>query len=124
MVSAETVGTIEGISVGELALVENLDKAFEELNSLESSATVPSSSVESLAILCGLDDSFAYFMNLSEELAEEVRQKELCFKESETLLEKLKEEGYPVGVCSHCGHLSITKPFQIGSTVISPHEHS
>ena len=124
LVSAETVGTVEGISVGELALVENLDKAFEELNSLESSATVPSSSVESLAILRGLDDSFAYFMNLSEELAEEVRQKERCFKESETLLKQLKEEGYPVGVCSHCGHLSITKPFQIGSTVISPHEHS
>jgi hypothetical protein len=122
--SVETVGSVENVSIGALVLVDKLDKAFAEVDSMASTSTIESSSVESLALVSSLNNSFTYLLKLSEELGEESKEKDLCFKESETLLEQLKEEGYPVGVCSHCGHLSITQPFQIGSTVVSPHKHS
>lgn len=122
--SVETVGSVEISSLESLVVIDKLNKALGELDSMESTSSIPSSSVESLSVLSGLEDSFAYLVQLSDDLEKEAEEKALCFEESETLLEQLKEEGYPVGVCSHCGHLSITQSFQIGSTVVSPHEHS
>ena len=74
--------------------------------------------------MLALESQFSELETLDKQLGLEGSEKESCFKESEELLQELKTQGYPVGVCSHCGHLSITEPFEIGSTVVSPHEHS
>ncbi len=95
-----------------------------ELESVPSFGLVSESGSDEVLSVLQLDSQFSELENLDKQLTLEGFEKELCFKESEELLQELKTQGYPVGVCSHCGHLSITEPFEIGSTVVSPHEHS
>ena len=107
-----------------LEVVSNLDSALEELDTAPSFGLIEESRSDEVLALLALDSQFSELSTLDKQLELEGSEKESCFKESEELLQELKTQGYPVGVCSHCGHLSITEPFEIGSTVVSPHEHS
>ena len=107
-----------------LEVVSNLNSVLEDLDTAPSFGLVEESSSDDVLSLLALDSQFSELEILEKQLENESSEKESCFKESEELLQELKTQGYPVGVCSHCGHLSITEPFEIGSTVVSPHEHS
>ena len=107
-----------------LKLVSSLNTYLSELESVPSFGLVSESRSDEVLSVLQLDSQFSELENLDKQLTLEGSEKELCFKESEELLQELKTQGYPVGVCSHCGHLSITEPFEIGSTIVSPHEHS
>ena len=107
-----------------LEVVSNLNSVLEELDTAPSFGLVEESSSDDVLSLLALDSQFSELEILEKQLENESSEKESCFKESEELLQELKTQGYPVGVCSHCGHLSITEPFEIDSTVVSPHEHS
>ena len=107
-----------------LEVISNLKSAIENLNTAPSFGVIEESRNDEVLSLLVLESQFSELSNLDKQLELEGSEKEFCFKESEELLQELKTQGYPVGVCSHCGHLSITEPFEIGSTVVSPHEHS
>ena len=107
-----------------LEVISNLNSAIEELNTAPSFGVIEESRNDEVLSLLVLESQFSELETLDKQLELEGSEKEFCFKESEELLQELKTQGYPVGVCSHCGHLSITEPFEIGSTVVSPHEHS
>lgn len=114
-------------TVGSLKVLEVLGSLQNQLTSLESLGgfgLAPITTTDSLVSVQYLDSQLDELIALDKSLSEELSAKADCFKESEHLLEELKAQGYPVGVCSHCGHLSITQPFKVGSTVVSPHEHS
>ena len=107
-----------------LEVISNLGTRLTELESTESFGLISETESSSLSSVLKLGSQFEELESLDTQLDKEVNGKALCFKESEDLLEELKGQGYPVGVCSHCGHLSITQPFQVGSTIVNPHEHS
>lgn len=107
-----------------LEVVSTLNSAIEDLNTAPSFGLIEESRSEEVLSLLALESQFSELNTLDKQLEVEGSEKESCFKESEELLRELKTQGYPVGVCSHCGHLSITEPFEIGSTVVSPHEHN
>ena len=107
-----------------LEVISNLGTRLTELESTESFGLVSETDSSSLSSVLKLGSQFEELESLDTQLDTETKGKAQCFKESEDLLEELKGQGYPVGICSHCGHLSITEPFEIGSTVVSPHEHS
>ena len=107
-----------------LEVISTLNSAIEDLNTAPSFGLIEESRHDEVLSLLVLESQFSELETLDKQLDFEGSEKESCFKESEELLQELKTQGYPVGVCSHCGHLSITEPFEIGSTVISPHEHS
>ena len=107
-----------------LEVVSNLNSVLEDLDTAPSFGLVEESSSDDVLSLLALDSQFSELEILEKQLENESSEKESCFKESEELLQELKTQGYPVGVCSNCGHLSITEPFEIGSTIVSPHEHS
>ena len=111
-------------STQSLEVISNLGTRLTELESTESFGLVSETNSSSLSSVLKLGSQFEELESLDTQLDKEVNGKALCFKESEDLLEELKGQGYPVGICSHCGHLSITEPFEIGSTVVSPHEHN
>lgn len=107
-----------------LEVISNLGTRLTELESTESFGLVSETDSSSLSSVLKLGSQFEELESLDTQLDTETKGKAQCFKESEDLLEELKGQGYPVGICSHCGHLSITEPFEIGSTVVSPHEHN
>lgn len=107
-----------------LEVISNLGTRLTELESTESFGLVSETDSSSLSSVLKLGSQFEELESLDTQLDTETKGKAQYFKESEDLLEELKGQGYPVGICSHCGHLSITEPFEIGSTVVSPHEHS
>ena len=107
-----------------LEVISNLGTRLTELESTESFGLVSETDNSSLSSVLKLGSQFEELESLDTQLDTETKGKAQCFKESEDLLEELKGQGYPVGICSHCGHLSITEPFEIGSTVVSPHEHN
>lgn len=107
-----------------MEVVSTLNSVLEDLDTAPSFGLVEESRSDEVLSLLALESQFSELEILDKQLEDEGSEKESCFKESEELLQELKTQGYPVGVCSHCGHLSITEPFEIGSTVVSPHEHS
>ena len=107
-----------------LEVISNLGTRLTELESTESFGLVSETDSSSLSSVLKLGSQFEELESLDTQLDTETKGKAQCFKESEDLLEELKGQGYSVGICSHCGHLSITEPFEIGSTVVSPHEHN
>ena len=107
-----------------LEVISNLGTRLTELESTESFGLVSETDSSSLSSVLKLGSQFEELKSLDTQLDTETKGKAQCFKESEDLLEELKGQGYPVGICSHCGHLSITEPFEIGSTVVNPHEHN
>ena len=107
-----------------LEVISTLNSAIEDLNTAPSFGVIEESRNDEVLSLLALESQFSELETLDKRLKLEGSEKEFCFKESEELLQELKTQGYPVGVCSYCGHLSITEPFEIGSTVVSPHEHS
>lgn len=121
----ESFGQAPSISSNQvLEVVSTLNSVLEDLDTAPSFGLVEESSSDDVLSLLALDSQFSELEILEKQLENESSEKESCFKESEELLQELKTKGYPVGVCSHCGHLSITEPFEIGSTIVSPHEHS
>lgn len=121
----ESFGQVPSVSSTQaLEVISNLGTRLTELESTESFGLVSETDSSSLSSVLKLGSQFEELESLDTQLDKEVNGKALCFKESEDLLEELKGQGYPVGVCSHCGHLSITQPFQVGSTIVNPHEHS
>lgn len=108
----------------ELKVISTLDSFLSSLESMESVGSVSLSKTEDIRSILTLNSLFSELESLEKSLELEEDSKSRCFEESEKLLASLKEQGYPVGICSHCGHLSITEPFEIGSTLVSPHEHS
>lgn len=107
-----------------LEVISNLNSALNGLATTPSFGLIEESRNDEVLSLLALESQFSELEILDKQIEFEGSEKESCFKESEELLQELKTQGYPVGVCSHCGHLSITEPFEIGSTVVSPHEHS
>lgn len=107
-----------------LEVISNLNSALNGLATTPSFGMVDESKTDEVLSLLVLESQFSELEILDKQIELEGSEKESCFKESEELLQELKTQGYPVGVCSHCGHLSITEPFEIGSTIVSPHEHS
>ena len=107
-----------------LKVVSTLNSDLEDLDTAPSFGLVEESRSDEVLSLLALESQFSELETLEKQSEKEVSEKDSCFKESEELLQELKTQGYPVGVCSHCGHLSITEPFEIGSTIVSPHEHS
>lgn len=121
----ESFGQAPSISSTQaLEVVSTLNSALEDLDTASSFGLVEESRNNEVLSLLALESQFSELETLDKQLGLEGSEKDSCFKESEELLQALKIQGYPVGVCSHCGHLSITEPFEIGSTLISPHEHS
>ena len=121
----ESFGQAPSISSTQaLEVVSTLNSALEALDTAPSFGLVEESRNNEVLSLLALESQFSELETLDKQLKKEGSDKDSCFKESEELLQDLKIRGYPVGVCSHCGHLSITEPFEIGSTLISPHEHS
>lgn len=121
----ESFGQAPSISSNQvLKVVSTLNLALEDLDTAPSFGLVEESRSDEVLSLLALESQFSELETLEKQSEKEVSEKDSCFKESEKLLQELKTQGYPVGVCSHCGHLSITEPFEIGSTIVSPHEHS
>ena len=125
LTEVDSFGQAPSISSNQvLEVVSTLNSVLEDLDTAPSFGLVEESSSDDVLSLLALDSQFSELEILEKQLENESSEKESCFKESEELLQELKTKGYPVGVCSHCGHLSITEPFEIGSTIVSPHEHS
>lgn len=57
------------------------------------------------------------------ELDQEVSHLEDLSHQMDEVLETLKSKGYPVGICSHCGHLSINKSVTGASDLVALHNH-
>lgn len=125
LAETESFGQAPSVSSTQaLEVISNLGTRLNELNSTESFGLISETESNSLSAILQLGSQFAELDSLDNQLDAEVTEKAQCFKESEELLQELKTQGYPVGVCSHCGHLSITQPFQVGLTIVNPHEHS
>ena len=125
LTEVDSFGQAPSISSNQvLEVVSTLNSVLEDLDTAPSFGLVEESSSDDVLSLLALDSQFSELEILEKQLENESSEKESCFKESEELLQELKTKGYPAGVCSHCGHLSITEPFEIGSTIVSPHEHS
>lgn len=125
LTEVDSFGQAPSISSNQvLEVVSTLNSVLEDLDTAPSFGLAEESSSDDVLSLLALDSQFSELEILEKQLENESSEKESCFKESEELLQELKTKGYPVGVCSHCGHLSITEPFEIGSTIVSPHEHS
>lgn len=125
LVSVDSFGDAPKIgSTKVLSILNSLQSLIDSLSDLGGVGVAPESRLDDLVSIQYLESQLNELVDLDLALSTELKEKEQCFKESEQLLNELKTQGYPVGVCSHCGHLSITEPFTVGSTVVSPHEHS
>lgn len=121
--SSPEFGTQKGVSSTGLDEVYKVSSLLSELSAVESYGSVEASGTVDLGVVRSLQESLGQLKDLEVEIAEVDKKRFEALAESESILANLKEQGYPIGVCSHCGHLSFTKPFELGGVNIPDHNH-
>lgn len=82
-----------------------------------------SAGVSTLKVLAQVQEDLLKLNDFDNQIQDLQSSIEGMQNEMDGLLQTLKAEGHPVGVCSHCGHLSITQPFEVGGVRLSAHAH-